>query len=160
MLKQRHLILADPNLIIQTLQVNVNYNYFSFAGLFFQQTHGTAMGAAFSPTIANIFMSVTLHRFLKSQQTKPILLSRYVDDMFMIWPKKETIHTFLSELNNFHPNLRFTHTLSETTTDFLDLTIYKGPHFPLTQKLDIKNRKTYTNIWNTHLRTLRTFSRQ
>ena len=105
------------------------------------------MGAAFSPTIANIFMSVTLHRFLKSQQTKPILLSRYVDDIFMIWPKKETIHTFLSELNNFHPNLRFTRTLSETTTDFLDLTIYKGPHFPVTQKLDIKTFQKPQNLY-------------
>ena len=61
MLEKRHLILADPNLIIRLLHINVNYNYFQFAGLCFQQIHGTTMR---SPTIANIFLSVTLHNFL------------------------------------------------------------------------------------------------
>ena len=58
MLERRHLILTNPNLIIRLLHMNVNYNYFQFAGLCFQQIQGTAMGAAFSPTIANIFMSI------------------------------------------------------------------------------------------------------
>ena len=74
MFKKRHLILADPNLIIRLLQVNVNYNY---AGFLFQQTHGTAMGAAFSPTIANIFLSVTLGKFLKTQPCQPLFLKIY-----------------------------------------------------------------------------------
>ena len=147
MYKRRHLVLMDPNLIIQLLQVNVNYNYFSYAGLCFQQTHGTAMGAAFSPTIANIFLSVTLSRFLQTQETKPVLLTRYIDDIFVIWPKKETIHNFLSELNKFHPNLDFTHACSEATIDFLDLTIYKGPHFPATQILDIKTFQKPQNLY-------------
>lgn len=147
MYKRRHLVLMDPNLIIQLLQVNVNYNYFSFAGLCFQQTHGTAMGAAFSPTIANIFLSVTLSRFLQTQETKPVLLTRYIDDIFVIWPKKETINNFLSELSKFHPNLIFTHACSESTIDFLDLTIYKGPHFPATQILDIKTFQKPQNLY-------------
>ena len=54
---QRHLLLFDPNLIIRLLHINVNHNYFEFATLIFQQITGTAMGTAFSPTIANIFMS-------------------------------------------------------------------------------------------------------
>lgn len=51
------LILFDPNLVIKLLNINISYNYFDFAGLTFQQIRGTAMGAAFSPTIANIFLS-------------------------------------------------------------------------------------------------------
>ena len=147
MFKKRHLILADPNLVIQLLQTNMNYNYFSFASLYFQQIHGTAMGAAFSPTIANIFMSVTLNKFLRTQSTKPILLARYVDDILLLWPEKETIDAFLSDLNSFHPNLTFTHSLSESTIDFLDLTIYKGPHFLNTQKLDIKTFQKPQNLY-------------
>lgn len=57
---------------------NINHNYFEFATLAFQQIHGTAMGAA---TINNIFMSVTLHRFLRTHQHKPLLLKRYIDDI-------------------------------------------------------------------------------
>ena len=105
------------------------------------------MGATFSPTIANIFLSVTLSRFLRTQSTKPILLARYIDDIFLVWPKRETIDTFLSELNNFHPNLKFTHSLSESTIDYLDLTIYKGPHFLSTKKLDIKTFQKSHNLY-------------
>ena len=70
--KHRQLMLFDPNLIIQLLQTNVNYNYFQFADLTFQQIHGTAMGAAFSPTVANIYMSVILRNFLNTQQQQPL----------------------------------------------------------------------------------------
>ena len=37
------------------------------------------MGAAFSPTVANIYMSVTLQNFLCTQ-TKQLV--RYIDDIF------------------------------------------------------------------------------
>ena len=113
----------------QRINPHINYNSFCFAGLFLQQTNGTAMGAPFSPTIANIFMSITLNRFLQTQQTQPILLARYIDDIFMIWPHKGTIGNFLQELNDFHPNLKFTHSSSDTATDFLNLTIYQGVDF-------------------------------
>ncbi len=55
---QHHLDLLtfDPNLIIQLL----NNNYFEFGNFHFHQATGIAMGAAVSPTIANIFMSVLL----------------------------------------------------------------------------------------------------
>ena len=118
-------MLFDPNLIIQLLQINVNYNYFQFTDLIFQQIHGTAMGAAFSPTVANIFMSVTLRKFLNTQQQPPLLLARYIDDIFMVWPKNQDLDQFLYNLNNFHPNLHFTYEHSASTANFLDLTIYK-----------------------------------
>lgn len=51
-----HFMAFDLNLIIRLLYININYNYFTFADLVFQQIDGTAMGAAFSPTIANIFL--------------------------------------------------------------------------------------------------------
>ncbi len=68
----RHLIILDPNLIIRLLHTNINYNYFEFAGLIFQQIMGTAMGTALSPTIANIFMSVILSKFLHTQRSQPL----------------------------------------------------------------------------------------
>ena len=77
MIHKRHLILTNPNLIIRLLHICVNYDYFEFAGLVFQETHGTAMGAAFSPIIANIFLSVILKQFLESQLHQPLLLVRY-----------------------------------------------------------------------------------
>ena len=127
MFKKRHPLLVDTNLIIQLLQTNINYNYFSFTTFFLQQIYGTAMGATFSPTIANIFMSVTLSKFLRIQSTQPILLARYyIDDIFILWPERETVDVFLSELNSFHPNLKFTSSQSESEINFLE-----GYQFPL-----------------------------
>ena len=82
------------------------------------------MGTCFSPTIANIFMSVVSRKFLKTQPVQPLLLRRYIDDVLIIWPHKENLNQFLTELNNHHPNLKFTHCVSESTVNFLDLTIY------------------------------------
>ena len=45
------------------IHININQYYFEFAENIFQQTQGTAMEAAFSPTIANIFMSIFFRNF-------------------------------------------------------------------------------------------------
>lgn len=79
MRNNRHLLLFDPNLIIRLLHTNI-YNYFEFASLIFQQVNGCSL----FPTIANIYMSVTLRRFLRTRRAKPLLMVRYIDDIFMI----------------------------------------------------------------------------
>ena len=126
----RHLLLFDPNLVIRLLQINVNYNSLEFSTYIFQQV--TVMGAAFSPTIANIFMSVILRRFLCTQRYHPLLLKRYTDDIIIIWTESQLLDKFLTALNEFHPSLHYTYSSSTESTDFLDLTIYKGPHFQCT----------------------------
>ena len=129
-----HLLTFDPNLIIHLLQININYNYFN---LVFQQVSGTAMGAIFSPTIANIFMSTILRKFLTTQAIAPLLLTRYIDDIFIIWPDTiPKLTKFLDDLNTFHPKLHFTHQYSTSTIDFLDLTIFKGTAFHFVNILD------------------------
>ena len=147
MIEKRHLLIANPNLIIRLLHICVNYNYFEFAGLVFQQTHGTAMGAAFSPTIANIFLSVVLKKFLDSYVHQPLLLVRYIDDIFIIWPNENTLNQFIQDLNFYHQNLKFTHTCSNSSVNFLDLTIYKGPHHHHSHKLDIKTYQKPQNLY-------------
>ena len=150
--KHSHLFTFDPNLIIHLLHININYNYFSFAHHIFQQIKGTAMGAAFSPTIANIFMSTTIKTFLHTQHIKPLTRTRYIDDIFLIWTgTMQELTTFLNDLNSFHPNLHFTHEHSPSTINFLDLTIYKGPHFPFTNILDTKTYQKPLNLYqNVH----------
>lgn len=141
------LILFDPNLVIKLLHININYNYFEFIKIYFQQIQGTAMGAAFSPSLANIFMSVILRRFLNTQKHQPILLRRYIDDIFMIWSNEHNLTEFMNNLNTFHPNLKFTNHQSNTSTDFLDLTIYKGYRFSNNNILDIKTFQKPQNLY-------------
>ena len=106
------------------------------------------MGTAFSPIIANIYMSVTLQKFLRTREQKPLLLKRYIDDIMVIWThSKESLENFLFALNHFHPSLRYTYNFSEKSTDFLDLTIYKGPHFSQSNTLDTKTYQKDRNLY-------------
>ena len=135
MCKLSELIIFDPNLITQLLQVNMNNNFFTFADIPFRQIEGTAMGAAFSPSIANIYMSVFLRNFLLKRSDKPLLIKRYIDDIFMIWPKHHDLNNFISDINSYHPNIKFTFTQSDRAVDFLDITVYKGEDPTNTKKL-------------------------
>ena len=88
MYKHPHFLTFNPNFIISLLHLNMNNNYFTFADFTFQQIQGTAMGAAFSPTVANIYMSTILDRFLKTQKTQPLLLKQYIDDISSYGPTR------------------------------------------------------------------------
>ena len=138
----------DPNLIIQLLHVNVNNNFFTFNNFTFQQINSTAMGATFSQTIANIFMSTILRDFLLTQPIHPLLITRYIEDIFMIWTDSTyKLTTFLTNLNSFHPNLNFAYQHSPSFIDFLDMTIYKGHYFNYTNILDTKTFQKQLNLY-------------
>ena len=59
--------------------------------------------------------------FLKTQQLQPF---RFIDDIFFMWTHgKEQLNLFLKDLNEFHPNLKFTYETSQNSVDFLDLNV-------------------------------------
>ena len=104
--EKQELILFNPNSITH---LHINNNYFQFAGVTFLQLQGTAMGAAFSPTIANIYISVLLCNFLSK---KPLCLKWYINDIFIIWPKHQDLATFLLHINSFHLSIKYTSKLT------------------------------------------------
>ena len=108
------------------------------------------MGAAFSPTVVNIYMSILLKNFLHTTNQKPLLLKRYIDDIFLIWPpENQDFTTFVQFLNSYHPNIKFTATSSSTSINFLDLTMYKGQLLTINDLLDIKTFQRKTTSSNT-----------
>ena len=138
MKKHQHLLLFDPHVIIKLLAIN---NYFEFGGHTFHQTTGIAMGASFSPTVANIYMSTLFQKFSVTQKEKPLLLKRYIDDIFIIWPEKANFTQYYQSLNSYHTNIKFTTTISVT---YLDL---KGKQFALQNLLDIKTFQKENNLY-------------
>ena len=99
-------------------------NYFEFDTKVHQQISGTAIGTKFAPPYACIFMDKVENEFLETQTIKPLVWLRYIDDIFFIWNEsEEKLETFLKNLNEFHPNLRFTSEKSKTSVNFIDLTI-------------------------------------
>ena len=111
--------------IIKMADFVVKNNLFEFDCKFYQQTSGTAIGTKFAPPYACIFMGFIETEFLKTQAIKPWLWKRFIDDIFFIrTDSKENLNKFLKDLNEFHPNLRFTYEKSkEKIINFLDLVI-------------------------------------
>ena len=64
------------------------------------------------------------NEFLDSELVKSWLWLRYIDDVFFIWTEsEEKLEGFLNGLNDFHPNLKFTHEKSKSSVNFLDVSV-------------------------------------
>lgn len=104
------------------------------------------MGTKMAPAFAGIFMADIEEEFLEQERIQPLAWWRYIDDILCIWPSdRESLDHFLHRLNDFHHTLSFTHTTSETSVSFLDLTLYKGQRFSQTGVLDLKPYSKSTN---------------
>lgn len=117
----------------------LKHNIFEFDGKMYRQTRGTAMGTKAAPSYANLFMAQLEESFLATQDIKPVIWKRLIDDIFIVWTStRESLEKFLSDLNKFHPTLKFTWKISDTSVDFLDLLISKGNRFKNSGVLDIE----------------------
>ena len=95
------------------------------------------MGTICAPPFANIFMGKFEETFINPYiQNLSILYLRYIDDLFLIWAgTKQQLEDFISNLNDQHPSITFSHKISKKSIDFLDTTVY------------IKNRRLHTTIF-------------
>ena len=125
--------------ILKLLEINLTKNDFEFNGEYYLQIKGTAMGKKFAPAYANIFMANWEEEALAKCPKKPLHYLRYLDDIWGIWTgtKVEFGH-FIDILNTHDPSIKLKYVTDERSIDFLDTTVYKGPSFTLTHKLDIK----------------------
>ena len=108
--------LADmPELVLKN-------NFFQFDSIVKQQISGTAIGTKFTPPYASIFKDKVEIDFLETQAMKPLVWLRYIEDIFFVWNEsEEKFENFLENLNNIHPNLKFTSEKSKKSADFLDV---------------------------------------
>ena len=110
--------------LIEMAEFVLSNNYFEFSDSVKQQISGTAMGTKFAPAFACLFMDQVETNFLRGQDTQPLVWLRYIDDIFLIWTHgDEKLKLFLENLNNYHPNLEFTHNSSKHSVPFLDLEV-------------------------------------
>ena len=99
-------------------------NFFEFGSKVKQQVSGTAIGTKFAPPYACIFMDKVEVDFLETQVVKLLVWLRYIDDISFIWNESdEKLDEFLENLNNFHPNLKFTSEKFKKSVNFLDVKV-------------------------------------
>ena len=70
------------------------------------------------------FMGDLEQNLLAQSPLKPLVWWRYIDDIFMIWPHgKEKLNEFVNLLNSSHETIKFTHEVSPSKINFLDVTV-------------------------------------
>ncbi|OCT87659.1 hypothetical protein XELAEV_18021356mg [Xenopus laevis] len=116
------------NFILEAIWYLLTHNFFLFGKQHYLQRRGTAMGACFAPTYANLYMGwwEENHVFGGSDPNleRVILFRRYIDDLLFIWAgNKDSFQGFVESLTNEELNLKFTSTFNTESIVYLDLLI-------------------------------------
>ena len=113
--------LQELEIVEHLLNHILKKNYFQFDNKTYLQISGTAMGTRCAPNYAIIFMAELEEDFLQQTDKKPKVWLRFIDDIFMVWNHgEENLKQMLEELNNFHPQIKFTEEHNEYGLSFLD----------------------------------------
>jgi hypothetical protein len=111
--------------LLHLMEITLKGNDFSFKDRFFQQVLGMAMGNSCSPSTANLFLA----KLDKEATSYPISIrfyNRFLDDIFFLWPGTlEQFAEFETFVNSIIPNIHITFTISSTSVNFLDITLFK-----------------------------------
>ena len=110
--------------LVQMTEFVLKNNFFEFNGQIKQQISGQAIGTKCVPKYACIYMDEMEGEYLEKQKYKLFTWLRYIDYIFFIWTHGEDkLKTFLENLNQFYPNIKFTHESSTESITFLDLRV-------------------------------------
>ena len=79
-----------------------------FQGKYYKQVDGIAMRSSLAPMLANVFKNyVTEEALSASQQNRPMVLLKYVDDIFLIFSNDEEAQSFFGVKNRIHKSINF-----------------------------------------------------
>ena len=87
------------------------------------QINGVAMDTKMGPSYANLFVGYIEHKFFNQYNgPKPDLYCRYIDDCVGATSStREELNQFITPVNSFHPALKYTWEISDTSLAFLDI---------------------------------------
>ena len=122
---QRTVKEPSTDTLLRLAELVLTLNCFAFSGEIFKQINGVAMGTKMGPNYANLFVGYVEEQiFNQFDGPKPELFGRYIDDCLGATScTKEELERFIGFVNSFHPALKFTWEISETSVTFLDINI-------------------------------------
>ncbi|XP_053383089.1 uncharacterized protein LOC128549717 [Mercenaria mercenaria] len=139
--------------VAKLIKLVLQNNYFKFDENFYLQKMGTSMGSSMAPSYGSLFMGKFEQDFLRNRDIQPTLWLRFLDDIFMVWDHSlEELELFIRELNSFHPDIKFTHTISQDSLSFLDVNISKGENLCVETNIYVKetNDHQYLDYTSCH----------
>ena len=111
--------------LLRLAELVLTLNCFSFAGSYYKQINGVAMGTKMGPNYANLFVGYIEHQFFNQYNgPKPDIYRRYIDDCVgAVSSTREELNQFITAVNSFHPALKYTWEMSDTSLAFLDIKV-------------------------------------
>ena len=77
--------------------------------------------------------------FLANCSLKPTIWFRFLDDIFLVWNYSLTeLDEFISNLNEVHNTIKFTHNVSDNNVSYLDVNVIKNKDNTLSTDIHIK----------------------
>ena len=141
------------SVLVKMTKFILSNNYFEFSEKVFQQISGTAIATKFAPPHACIYMGQVETEFLQTQRFKPLVLLRFINDIFFIWTNGgENLKNFMKDFNNFKSKLKFTFECDRNSINFLDLNMNRN-NGELTTSVYIKptDRNQHLHYRSSHL---------
>jgi len=113
----------NPNLgrpdkqILKLLELTFRTNVFQFADRLFLQIRGSAMGKGYAPSLANIFLQRFDSAAREGFPIRPLLHSRFLDDVFFLWiGTRDQLTEYGNYLNSLMPGIKVTLTVRQQVT--------------------------------------------
>ena len=104
------------------------------------------MGTKMGPSYACLFVGYVEKMLITYTGTKPIMLRRYINDYIGISTStKKELKDFMQYVNDFHPSLSYTYDISDTSVNFLDISISMTQH-GLTTDIFYKDTDTHSYL--------------
>ncbi|KAL9952017.1 hypothetical protein ACROYT_G039216 [Oculina patagonica] len=111
--------------LVRLAELVPSLNTFDFGGTHYQQVGGVAMGTKMGPNYACLFVGyVEQKMFADYHGQKPELYKRYIDDVLGASSgTREDLESFIEFCSSYHPSLKYTFEISESSIPFLDLSL-------------------------------------
>ena len=110
------------NNLMKLVAINLNCNDFIINGEHFLQVSGVAMGKAFVPHLANMYLATFDEKDTTGFRHKPRLYKRFIDDQFFIREHSlDNLNEFQQFLNSLIPRIKLTFTYSTVSINFWTL---------------------------------------
>ena len=116
---------VDCHTILRLSELVLTLNSFSFAGEHFLQCQGVAMGTKMGPSYACLFVGFIEKQIFEAYSGPvPLFFKRFIDDIIGITSTSQVeLQNFINFVCSFHPSLKFTYEISESSVSFLDICV-------------------------------------
>ena len=121
-LNERDVKNVPTEFIVRILELIQENNIFEFNSELYSQKIGGAMGQRHVPSEANIFLArridIMIELIARTNYSDSLkFIKRFLDDLFLIFcGSTKQLHNFIEEINQIHPNIKFT--MTHTTLDY------------------------------------------